>query len=102
MDRRIELQAKLEAALGSRNVYYNPPETVKMSYPAIVYSRGETDHVFANDSKYLNKHAYNVIVISKKPDSPVAEEILTWPLTRRVRDYTSDNLYHNVLNVYYD
>ena len=39
MGTRIELQSKLEELLGSRQVYYQPPETVKMEYPAIVYSK---------------------------------------------------------------
>ena len=37
MGTRLELQSKLEEILGSRQVYYQPPETVKMEYPAIVY-----------------------------------------------------------------
>lgn len=35
---RIDLQYLLENILGSRHVYFQPPETVKMNYPAIVYS----------------------------------------------------------------
>ena len=34
---RKALQADLEQLIGSRNVYYQPPENVKMNYPAIVY-----------------------------------------------------------------
>ena len=39
MASRIKLQAKLEELLGSRNVYYQPPETLKIEYPAIIYSK---------------------------------------------------------------
>ena len=38
MANRLDLQALLEDLLGSRNVYYQPPESVKMNYPAIVYA----------------------------------------------------------------
>ena len=34
---RLELHALLVELLGSTNVYYEPPETLKMSYPAIRY-----------------------------------------------------------------
>ena len=37
MGTRIELQLKLEEILGSRHVYFQPPASIKMTYPAIVY-----------------------------------------------------------------
>ena len=39
MASRLELQTKFENILGSRNVYFQPPASVQMRYPAIVYSR---------------------------------------------------------------
>ena len=44
MANRLDLQALLEDLLGSRNVYYQPPESDKMNYPAIVYAL--EDYVF--------------------------------------------------------
>ena len=38
MKNRIELQTLLEELLGSKNVYYQPPNNLSMSYPAILYS----------------------------------------------------------------
>ena len=43
MASRPELQTKLEELLGNRNVYYQPPESVKIEYPAIVYSKIRID-----------------------------------------------------------
>ena len=99
-DRR-ELQAELEAILGSRNVYYNPPETVKITYPAIVYSKDRIEHVFANNAKYTNNKLYTIIFICKTPDNPVIDDVLKMPLSHHVRTYVADNLYHDVINVYY-
>lgn len=39
MGTRLELQSKLVELLGSKHVYYQPPESVKIEYPAIVYSK---------------------------------------------------------------
>ena len=36
---RLDLQGLLEELLESRNVYYKPPESIKMQYPAIRYSK---------------------------------------------------------------
>ena len=38
MATRQELQTKLEDILGGRHVYFQPPESTKMEYPAIVFS----------------------------------------------------------------
>ena len=39
MDSRPNLQAKLEEILGNKNVYFQPPESLKLNFPAIVYKR---------------------------------------------------------------
>ena len=40
MASRLELQSKFEELLGSRNVYYQPPESIKMSYTARMPTAG--------------------------------------------------------------
>ncbi len=101
MASRLELQTLLETILGSRNVYYQPPESVKMSYPAIVYSRSKIGNIHANDLPYLQLHAYSVIVIDKDPDSEFVDAISVLPYCEHVRHYTSDNLNHDVFTLYY-
>lgn len=101
MATRLELQAKLEELLGSRNVYYQPPEDLKMDYPAIVYSKDDIDRKTANDSMYLRTNCYQVIVISRKPDEPVIDKILALPMCSYDRNYKSDNLNHDALTLYF-
>ena len=38
MKTRLELDEELVKILGSKNVYFQPPESLKLNYPAIVYS----------------------------------------------------------------
>ena len=59
MGTRLELQSKLEELLGSRQVYYQPPESVKMEYPAIVYSKSNIRTTNANDAKYSKINRYD-------------------------------------------
>lgn len=101
MGKRLNLQSKLEELLGSRNVYYQPPDSVKMEYPAIKYSKSDVKLTYANDSKYSKTNRYELIVISKKPDDPVIEKLLTLQYCSYDRHYISDNLYHDVLTIYY-
>ena len=77
---RLKLHDKLVEALGSRNVYFQPPKNIQMKYPAIVYSLSDIDTRHANDSIYLMRHAYDVTVIDKDPDSEIPDRIAHFPL----------------------
>ena len=98
---RLDLQGLLEELLESRNVYYQSPESVKMQYPAIRYSKKKIESVHANDSKYLMRDCYELIVISRTPDHPVIKKLLALPYCSYDRQYIADNLYHDVLTIYY-
>lgn len=101
MSSRTDLHKILVNLLGSENVYYNPPTSKSMSYPAIRYSKETIDSTYANDTKYLNKTRYNIIVISKLPDNPVIEKLMKLPYCSYDRPYVADNLYHDSLTLYY-
>lgn len=99
-ERRVKLQAMLEEALGSRNVYYQPPPTVQMRYPAIVYSRSDVWKRPADNLPYQDFTAYSVIVIDRNPDSLIVERVKKLPYCRFSRHYVSDNLNHDSFTIY--
>lgn len=101
MARRLELHEVLCNVLGSRNVYYQPPASVKMQYPAIVYSRKDIYNRHADDDVYKQDHAYDITVIDQNPDSSIVEEMSRLPKCRFDRHYTADNLNHDVFTIYY-
>lgn len=101
MASRLELQSKLEGILGNRHVYYQPAENLKMEYPAIRYSKSIISGRHADNMKYTNLTAYEIIVISRDPDISAIDEILDFPYSSHQRRYVSDNLYHDVINLYY-
>ena len=101
MATRIDLQNVLEELLGSRNVYYQPPESLKMSYPAIVYSRKTIDNSYANNSVYKQNYAYEITVIDKNPDSEIVNKVSKLPTCRFDGHFKSDNLNHDVFTLYY-
>lgn len=101
MNRREELHEILCESLGSRNVYFQPPESIKMQYPAIVYSRDDIDNNFANNSVYMQSLAYSVTVIDSDPDSEVVDRVSKLPRCQYDRHYKSDNLNHDIFTIYY-
>ena len=101
MPNRLDLQSLLEDMLGSKNVYYQPPESIKMQYDAIRYSKKTIRPTSANDGKYSMRDCYELIVIAKRPDNPVIKKLLALPYCSYDRHYVADNLNHDVLTIYY-
>ena len=101
MGKRTDLQALLEATLGSRNVYFLPPPTVKMQYDAIRYVRKSIDNAFADDSVYKQDQAYELTVMYRDPDSDLPMRISRLPKCSFDRHYAVDNLNHDVFTLYY-
>lgn len=101
MESRLKLQILLESILENRNVYYQPPSSIRMSYPAIVYSRNNIDNYHADNSIYKQEKSYNIIVIDEDPDSDIVDKISKLPKCRFNSHYVSDNLNHDSFTLYF-
>lgn len=101
MKNRLELHEILCDCLGSRNVYFQPPESIKMQYPAIVYSREDIENESANNKPYIQSTAYTIIVIDADPDSEVVSEVSKLPQCTFDRHYAADNLNHDSFTLYF-
>lgn len=98
---RLSLQAKLESTLGSRNVYFQPPENLKISYPCIVYELARDKAKYADDGLYFLRKSYTVTVIDKNPDSVYPALIRAYPYCSFDRSFVSDGLNHFVFTIFY-
>ena len=101
MSSRLDLHATLCEILGSHNVCFQPPSSVRMQYPAIVYSRKDIEKRSADDIAYRKLPCYEVILVDKNPDSQFVEKILDLPYCSYDRHYESDNLNHDVFTLYF-
>ena len=107
MDKRLELHEILCGIVnitepdGDRHVYFQPPESVKIKYPAIIYSRNDIDNMFANNDVYKQTYNYQVTAIDRDPDSEIVDKVSKLPTCRFNRHFVSDNLNHDVFILYY-
>lgn len=101
MASRLDLSKLLREILGSSNVYFQPPASVQMKYPAIRYSLSDLDKRSANNEAYALFKAYEIIVIDSNPDSVIADAVSKLPMCSFNRFYTADNLNHFVFKLYY-
>ena len=98
---REELHTTLKELLGSNNVYYQAPESERMEYPAIRYSKKDVKNTFAGNSVYSTNDCYELIVMDYEPDNPVIKKLLALPYCSYDRHYAADNLNHDVLTIYH-
>lgn len=98
---RYELHAKLVQLLGAKHVYFQPPPTVQMTYPCIVYELDKYHDAYANDSLYSHKTRYQVTVIDRNPDSELPLKLNEFPYTSLESSFAYEGLNHFVFTLYY-
>lgn len=101
MGQRLQLQSLLEEILGSRNVYFQPPEDFRMSYPAIVYNRDHQESLSADNSPYNRRKRYMITYIDQNPDSEIPDKLTSLSMSTFVRHFTAAQLNHDIINLYF-
>lgn len=98
---RTDLHAILKGILGSDNVYFQPPPTLTLKYPCIVYDRDDVDVQHADNNPYKHQCRYQITAISTTPDNPVVEELLMLPTVEFGRSFSADYLTHDTMRIYF-
>lgn len=103
MVRRLKLHEEFKEILGNNNVYFQPPASIKMSYPCVKYSRDPgADRHNANNKLYMSTDRYETIVIDRNPSTDIPDKILHhFSMCTLDRTYSADNLNHYVFTIYY-
>jgi len=99
MGQRLDLQDLLLTIVP--NVYFQPPESLKMEYPCIVYHRDYSNTEFADDRPYLHRKRYLVMVIDENPDSAIPTKVAELPMCLFDRFYTAKNLNHDIFKLFF-
>lgn len=100
MGTRLQLHNELLTV--AANAYYQPPATVRMSYPCIVYDLSKVNTLYADNMAYRNLKGYSITYISKLPAEDKVVEILErFRYCRFDRHYTADNLHHYTFELFY-
>ena len=85
----------------TNNVYFQPPENVKLNYPCIIYSRDNVETKFADNEPYDSIKRYMVTVIDRDPDSSIPDEVAKLPMSSFNRFYPANGLNHDVYQVFF-
>ena len=97
--RRLKLHEILVEILGTDHVYFQPPENIKLEYPAIVYSRKQINNRFADNLVYKQNLTYQITVIDYDPDSDLTAKLSTITNCSYQNSYIADGLNHDVFTL---
>jgi hypothetical protein len=102
MDNRLLLHEKLKTLVGTNNVYFQPPASVLLAYPCVIYNIGKGESIYADNKLYNHTHKYDLIFIYQKPTTAIIEQVLgELSMSTLDRAYISDNLHHYAFSVYF-
>ena len=103
---RLKLQNLLENIMVDsnlpKNVYFQPPENLKMNYPCIVYHRQYLDGVPADNINYIINRQYRIIYIDRDPtNDAVINKLMELPNCRYMSHSIVDNLNQDAFEIYF-
>lgn len=106
MRSRKELSPILHNIMASKyknfKVYWQPPTGTKMVYPCLIYNLDKINTDHADNRGYRNLRLYTITLIGKEPDNEdLFEQLLDLPYCTFDRRFITDNLYHDVFELYF-
>ena len=96
---RLDLSDKLNAICD--HVYFQPPSSIKLTYPCIIYDLEKTDVQYADNAPYVLYDMYSIKYITRDPDDLTRNQIIMLQRCSSERYYISDNLYHYSFRLYW-
>lgn len=99
--RRLKFQQILEELLGSDNVYFQPPDSVKIKYDAIVYGLDYMAAGHGGNAPYTVDKRYQVTSITSDPDSGLPDKLARLPKSTFIRSFKQDGLNHTIFAIYF-
>jgi hypothetical protein len=102
------IQQKLKD-LNIPNVYFEPPQNTRLTYPCVVFKRGTNSSRSANNRIYKLDNSYDLTYICREPDDPMTNTILVgdstheppFSMIRHIRHYVADGLHHDQYKLYF-
>lgn len=100
-DRRLKLSRSLHEIFDHPdNIYFDPPESKKLDFPAIIYIRRRVNTVRADNTSYLIYDRYQLTYIHKDKDSEFIEKLLKLPNCAHDDEFKKNDMYHDVFTIY--
>lgn len=99
---RQEFHNKLKEIYPNISIYFQPPASIKMSYPCIIYNLDNINMTRADNKIYTAQYRYALTYVSNKPDDTDYQKLFdTFEYVNLERYYRADNLNHYLITILY-
>ncbi len=97
------LRKKLLGVTELSKCYYDPPASIRMTYPCIIFNLSSNHVRYADNGTYKSRLRWNVTIVD--PVSTNGEKYIalmtSLPYCTFDRHYVTDNLHHYTFVIYY-
>lgn len=100
LDARLKLHNMLLNVLQLNHVYFQPPESMRLEYPCLIYRRNRNEIHHADNKPYKKNMCYEIVLVDPDPDSVYLDKLSDLPGIRFDRHYASDSLNHDVFTIF--
>jgi len=100
MKTRIKLQKFLEKVAAPYHVYFQPPDSLYIDYPCVIYHLSNVKNLYANNNIYKQDKFYELIIVDSNPDSILFEKFCKLPMCKFKNFYVSESLNHFVFDIF--
>ena len=104
---RHELQTLLEDIMSkytndsNQHVWFQPPSSVYLAYPCIIYNLAGKDTLHADDIKYRTLNKYTLTAINHDPEASFLADLEELKYCAYDRCFSIDGLYHTTYTLYF-
>lgn len=81
--------------------YFQPPPSLQIKYPCVVYEISSGNSQYADNHLYIYENRYTLTYLTRHANDSNNEKIQTLQKCRFDRRYCSNGLYHNVYDLYF-
>lgn len=99
-----DVRDKLYLVNNTQNVYYDPPDSIRMEYPCFRFENNNYDVTHADNKAYIKKPRWTVTYITRDVEEIeiVTDQMLNiFMYCNFDTSFRSDNLEHAVFNLYF-
>lgn len=101
MDNIDALKDLLKSLPGENSIYFQPPPTIQMTYPALVFELSKLSAIHSNNRPYILREMYLITAIYSDPESSLPKDIAKLPGCAFDRVFIADNRYHAVFTIHF-
>lgn len=102
VERRQYLHTLLKNLPYLKQVWFQPPENVKLVYPCLIYNWERMHDINADNMHYVTHRGYKVTIIDYSPDSVIPDLFQrNFKTASFDRSYVADGLNHWVYTLFF-